>query len=143
MALDVALSRWLVLLHRPPGALPGLRQAPAGAGGRGKSTGERGAPSRECSADFLDQMISVVTASTVVAYSLYAFDPDVARKLGTEHLGLTCALRLCFGIFVALYLVHRRGQGENPTPSPPAGPPLLINLGLWAAAAAAVLYVWK
>jgi hypothetical protein len=84
----------------------------------------------------------VVTASTVVAYSLYAFDPEVARKLGTEHLGLTVPFVL-FGIFRYLYLVHRRGKGENPTVLLLGDGPLLINLGLWAGAVVLALYLWR
>jgi len=95
---------------------------------------------REYSLVFLDQMIGVVTASTVLAYSLYAFSTEVAEKLGTRRLGLTIPFVL-FGVF--RYLVHQRGEGENPTALVVSDGPLLANVLLWAAAVLLVLYAWR
>jgi 4-hydroxybenzoate polyprenyltransferase len=121
LVLHVALSRWLVLCTGLLALFLGFVKRRQELIARDLDGGEGRAILREYSADFLDQMISVVTASTVVAYSLYAFDPEVARKLGTEHLGLTVPFVL-FGIFRYLYLVHRRGQGGKPHPPPPGRP---------------------
>ena len=41
---------------------------------------------RDYSPYFLDQMISVVTASTVVVYAIYTASPEVSEKLGTDKL---------------------------------------------------------
>jgi len=142
LVLHVALSRWLVLCTGLLALFLGFVKRRQELIARDLDGGEGRAILREYSADFLDQMISVVTASTVVAYSLYAFDPEVARKLGTEHLGLTVPFVL-FGIFRYLYLVHRRGQGENPTLLLLGDRPLLINLALWAGAVVVALYVWR
>jgi len=142
IVLHVALSRWLVLCTGLLALFLGFVKRRQELIARDLDGGEGRAILREYSADFLDQMISVVTASTVVAYSLYAFDPEVARKLGTEHLGLTVPFVL-FGIFRYLYLVHRRGQGENPTLLLLGDRPLLVNLGLWAGAVVVALYVWR
>lgn len=97
---------------------------------------------KEYSLPFLDQMISVVTASTLLAYSLYAFAPDVIAKVGTRHLGMTIPFVL-FGIFRYLYLVHQRGEGENPTLLVLSDGPLLVNVLLWGAAVLVAVYVWK
>jgi 4-hydroxybenzoate polyprenyltransferase len=142
LVLHVALSRWLVLCTGLLALFLGFVKRRQELIARDLDGGEGRAILREYSAEFLDQMISVVTASTVVAYSLYAFDPEVARKLGTEHLGLTVPFVL-FGIFRYLYLVHRRGQGENPTVLLLGDRPLLVNLGLWAGAVVLALYVWR
>jgi len=97
---------------------------------------------REYSLPFLDQMIGVVTGSTLLAYSLYAFSPEVAEKLGTRHLGLTIPFVL-FGIFRYLYLVHQQGEGENPAALILSDRPLLANVLLWGGAVLLVLYVWR
>jgi 4-hydroxybenzoate polyprenyltransferase len=97
---------------------------------------------REYSLPFLDQMISVVTASTVLAYSLYAFSPEVAERVGTRHLGLTIPFVL-FGIFRYLYLVHRHGEGESPTLLVLSDPPLLATVLLWGAAVVVAVYAWR
>ena len=97
---------------------------------------------REYSVPFLDQMIAVVTASTVLAYSLYAFSGEVAERVGTRHLGLTIPFVL-FGIFRYLYLVHQKGEGENPSFLVLSDRALLANLLLWAAAVVFAVYVWR
>jgi hypothetical protein len=94
---------------------------------------------KEYSLPFLDQMVSTVTAGTIVAYSLYAFSPEVAEKLGTEWMGLTIPF-VVFGVFRYLYLVYHRGYGQNPTALILHDPPLLVNLALWAAACLLALY---
>ena len=139
--IDVAISHWLMLCT-------GLLALFLGFVKRRQELVARhdGAPTRailkEYSLPFLDQMISVVTGATVVAYSLYAFSPEVAQKLGTQHLGLTIPFVL-FGIFRYLYLVHQRGEGENPTAVVLTDPPLILDVVLWAAAVLVALYVWR
>jgi 4-hydroxybenzoate polyprenyltransferase len=95
---------------------------------------------REYSPYFLDQMISVVTASTVVAYAIYTVSPEVREKLGTDQLYLTIPFVL-FGIFRYLYLVHQREEGGNPTQLLLTDRPLLADVVLWATAAALILYL--
>ena len=94
---------------------------------------------KEYSVGFLDQMISITTASTVVCYSFYTISPEVEQKLGTRHLFVTIPFVL-YGIFRYLYLVHQRGQGGNPASSLLTDPPLLLCVGLWSAVVAAILY---
>jgi 4-hydroxybenzoate polyprenyltransferase len=97
---------------------------------------------REYSPYFLDQMISVVTASTVLAYAVYTVSPEVQEKLGTEYLYLTIPFVL-FGIFRYLYLVHQKEEGGNPTQLMLTDPPILIDVVLWALTAAFLLYWGK
>jgi 4-hydroxybenzoate polyprenyltransferase len=94
---------------------------------------------REYSPYFLDQMISVVTASVVVAYAIYTASPEVQERLGTDKLYLTIPFVL-FGIFRYLYLVHQREEGGNPTQLLLTDQPLLADVVLWIATAALVLY---
>jgi 4-hydroxybenzoate polyprenyltransferase len=89
---------------------------------------------------FLDQMIAVVTASTVISYMLYAFSPDVADKLGTEYLGVTVPFVL-YGIFRYFYLVHVRGEGGHPAKELLGDAPLVLNVLLYAVAVVVVLYL--
>lgn len=94
---------------------------------------------KEYSPYFLDQMISVVTASTVVAYSLYTMDEQVIAKLGTENLNLTIPFVL-FAIFRYLYLVHQKETGGNPTQTLLTDPPILVCIGFWFLTVNLILY---
>jgi len=69
---------------------------------------------QEYSPYLLDQMISVVTAATLVAYSVYTISSETAERLGSDRLGLTIPFVL-YGIFRYLYLVHRRDGGGSPS----------------------------
>lgn len=88
---------------------------------------------------FLDQMINVVTASTVVAYALYAVAPETVEKFHSHHLVYTVPLVL-FGIFRYLYLIYQRPGARNPTEAILSDPPFLINLLLWGLAVVWIVY---
>ena len=85
---------------------------------------------REYSPYFLDQMISVVTASTVMAYALYTMSPETVAKFGTNNLDLTIPFVL-YGIFRYLYLIHQKELGGDPTRILFTDRPLIINIILW------------
>jgi len=94
---------------------------------------------REYSPYFLDQMISVVTTSTVMAYAIYTLSPEVQQRLGTNQLYLTLPFVL-FGIFRYLYLVHQKEEGGNPTWLLLNDRPLLAGVLLWIVTATLLLY---
>jgi 4-hydroxybenzoate polyprenyltransferase len=96
---------------------------------------------RDYSVNFIDQMISVVTASTVVAYMFYTVSPEVELKLGTQRLYLTVPFVL-YGIFRYLYLVHKKGGGGSPTQALLTDRPLLTCVGLWGLTIVLLLYVF-
>lgn len=93
----------------------------------------------EYSPYLLDQMIAVVTASTLVAYAFYTVSPETVDKFGTELLGLTLPFPL-YGIFRYLYLVHQKKGGGSPAEMLVTDRPLLLCVGLWAVAVAAIIY---
>src|SRR5690606_27458944 len=62
---------------------------------------------QEYSPYLLDQMVAVVTASTLIACAMYATSAETAARLGTHRLGLTIPFVL-YGIFRYLYLVHQK-----------------------------------
>jgi 4-hydroxybenzoate polyprenyltransferase len=86
----------------------------------------------------LDQMISVVTASTLVAYCLYTISEETVAKFGTRNLLFTVPFVL-YGIFRYLYLIHQKAGGGTPESLIVKDKPLLIDILLWVAAAALIL----
>jgi len=88
----------------------------------------------------LDQMIAVVTASVVMAYTLYTVDERTVAEFGTRWLLVTIPF-VMFGVFRYLYLIHQRGEGGDPDRIILSDRPFLINLLLWTATAGAVIYL--
>ncbi|HEY7499075.1 MAG TPA: decaprenyl-phosphate phosphoribosyltransferase [Vicinamibacterales bacterium] len=93
----------------------------------------------EYSPYLLDQMIAVVTASTIVAYAFYTVSPETVEKFGTDLLWMTLPFPL-YGIFRYLYLVHQKEGGGSPADLLLTDKPLLICVGLWAATVALIIY---
>ena len=101
----------------------------------GEAAGHRAVLSRYSPA-FLDQMINVVTASTVVSYALYAVDADTVARFGSDRLIWTLPMVL-FGVFRYLYLIYQRTEKRNPTEAVLRDLPSVVNVVLWG-----VVVVW-
>jgi 4-hydroxybenzoate polyprenyltransferase len=93
----------------------------------------------EYSESFLDQMVAVVTASTVTAYALYTMSPDTVAKFHTRWLPVTLPFVL-YGIFRYLYLLYRRELGGNPSDLLLSDRAILVNTVLWMIALAIIIY---
>jgi len=96
----------------------------------------------EYSPYLLDQMIAVVTASTLMAYILYTVDDRTVSQagVGSDRLLYTVPC-VIFGIFRYLYLVHQRSEGGNPDRIIVSDKPFLINLLLWMGIVGLVIYL--
>jgi 4-hydroxybenzoate polyprenyltransferase len=87
----------------------------------------------------LDQMISVVTASTLIAYTVFTLSAETAQRLGTPFLGFTVPFVL-YGIFRYLYLVHQKRGGGSPAEMLLTDRPLLVCVALWAGTVVLLMY---
>lgn len=87
--------------------------------------------------EMLEQMISVVTSSTVMAYSLYTFTSGHSIYLmGTIPF-------VIYGIFRYQYLVHSRDIGGSPEIALLRDLPMVINIILWVVSCSVILYIFK
>ena len=139
LAIDVAISGWLLICT----ILLALFLA-LGKRRHEVLALESSAPSHrpilaEYSAGLLDQMIAVVTASTVTAYALYTMSPETVAKFHTQLLPATLPFVL-YGIFRYLYLLYHRRMGGNPSEIVLRDRALLINSCLWLATVLVVIY---
>jgi hypothetical protein len=94
----------------------------------------------EYSPGLLEQMNSVVTSSTVVAYALYTLSPETVRKFGHDDLKYTVPFVL-YGIFRYLYLIHQRNEGGSPEKVLLTDIPLIINILLYGLTVGIILYL--
>lgn len=88
----------------------------------------------------LEQMIAVVTSSTVIAYSLYTFS---AAGLPQNHAMMLTIPFVLYGIFRYLYLIHSRNLGGSPEEALLTDLPLLVDIILWAVSATAILLLFR
>lgn len=93
----------------------------------------------EYSEGFLDQMIAVVTASTVTAYALYTMSPETVLKFHSRLLPLTLPFVL-YGVFRYLYLLYRHQLGGNPSDLFLSDRALLINTLCWMLSLVVIIY---
>lgn len=94
----------------------------------------------EYSPELLEELISVVTSSTVVAYSLYTF---FGETVPSNHAMMLTIPFVLYAIFRYLLLIHRRDGGGNPDELLLQDRPLLITIALWGVTAVGVLYVFR
>lgn len=92
------------------------------------------------SVNVLDQMIAVVTASTLMSYSLYTISDRTVQELGSTRLMYTIPF-VIYGIFRYLYLVHQHGEGGHPDRTLLTDVPLLVNVALYALTAGIIIYL--
>lgn len=139
VVVNVEFSHWLLLLMLLLALFLALskRRAELVALADGASNHRR--ILAEYSPYLLDQMISVVTASTLLAYAFYTIDPETVRKFGTDRLLWTVPFPL-YGIFRYLYLVHQREGGGNPSETLLTDRPILACVALWGVAVILILY---
>lgn len=84
----------------------------------------------EYSSHFLDMMMAVVTASTVMSYILYTIAPETVAHFQTTNLIYTTVFVL-YGVFRYLFLIHLRSFGGNPAQVLLRDRPLQIAVVLW------------
>ena len=87
---------------------------------------------------FLDQLIVVVSATTIMAYSLYTFS---ALNLPSNHLMMLTIPFVVYGVFRYLYLIHVEDAGGAPEELILSDRPLLATLVLWGLLAVVILYI--
>lgn len=87
---------------------------------------------------FLDQMIGVVTASTLMSYALYTIS-EAPHKFGTRGMIYTIPFVL-YGIFRYLYLVYQKEEGGNPSQALFIDWPLMVDVALWVVTVTLIIY---
>lgn len=135
-AVHVRISPWLLLCT----ALLALFLALAKRRGELVLVGAERTPGRPVlegySLALVDQLVTIVAASTVISYCLYTF---TARD--SKAMMITIPF-VVFGVFRYLLLMHRRDLGEEPEEILLRDLPILLCIAGWATCAAIILAVF-
>jgi 4-hydroxybenzoate polyprenyltransferase len=104
----------------------------------GEDAGEHRESLDNYTVPLLDQLISLVTSSTIVAYALYTFS---AVNLPDDDAMMLTIPFVIYGLFRYLYLVHARGTTLAPDEVLLTDRPLQVDILLWGLTAAVILYL--
>ena len=130
-AVDVRISPWLIVCT----ALLALFLALAKR--RGELVSAVAEKSREVldgySLTLVDQLVSIVAACTIVAYSLYTFNAREGSAM------MATIPFVVFGLFRYLLLMHREDLGEEPERVLLTDVPILATVAAWAVTSALIL----
>jgi 4-hydroxybenzoate polyprenyltransferase len=118
VAVDVEVSHWLMfctLFLALFLALNKRRAELAAALERSEGVGATRASLKGYNLPLLDQLVSMISACTIVCYALYTVDPETVEKFRSGHLLVWSVPFVVFGLARYLYLVQSKGRGESPT----------------------------
>ncbi len=87
---------------------------------------------------FLDQMLALVSASTVMAYALYTFSAPNLPPSHTMMLTVPCVI---YGLFRYLYLIHVKGETDPPDIVVLRDRPLQIDVALFGIVVVLAFYI--
>ena len=87
---------------------------------------------------FLDQLITIVSGTTIVAYSLYTFS---APNLPLNHSMMLTVPFVVYGIFRYLYLIQVKMLGGAPEELILKDPPLMVTFMLWSGLILIIFYL--
>jgi len=132
-AVEVRISPWLLLCT----ALLALFLALAKRRGELVLVGADATPGRPVlegySLALVDQLVTVVAASTVISYCLYTFTARDSKAM------MVTIPFVVFGVFRYLLLIHRRDLGEEPEEVLLRDLPILVCIAGWAICGAVIL----
>jgi 4-hydroxybenzoate polyprenyltransferase len=130
VAVDVRISQWLLLCTFLLALFLAL-------GKRRAELAQSGARARPALSGYtpalVDQLLAVVAAAVIGAYSAYSLTAHDSRWL------LATVPFVVYGLFRYLLLLHRRGLGEEPEALLVEDGPLLVTVAGWATVCAVVL----
>ena len=130
IAVDVRISEWLLLCTFLLALFVALGKRRAELG----LNGVRARPALDgYSVGLVDQLLAIVAAATIAAYTGYALAAHDTRWL------VATVPLVVYGLFRYLLLLHRRGLGEEPETLLVEDLPLLVTVAVWAAACAVIL----
>jgi 4-hydroxybenzoate polyprenyltransferase len=91
------------------------------------------------SIDLIDQLITIVSATTIIAYSLYTFS---APNLPDNHAMMLTVPFVLYGIFRYLYLIKMQNAGGEPEELLLKDRPLQATIVLWGLSILVIFYLF-
>lgn len=140
-AANAAISHWLVLCTLFLALFLALCKRRAETDLLGAERGEHRSILLEYNTAFLDQMVTVLAACTIVTYTMYTVAEETAKKFGSGYRLVWTVPFVVFGLARYMLLVHTQKGGGSPTRVLLGGDLLfLLNALGWIAVVAWAVY---
>ena len=138
--IQVPISPWLYICTGVGALFIALAKRRSELAQAGQSAATQRETLRWYSQALLDQFITVIATSVVMAYSLYTF---TAANLPENHSMMLTIPFVVYGLFRYMHLVHAKNLGENPEDIVISDVPLIVSIVLWLATSAAILITFR
>jgi len=115
LAIGVPVSHWLFLCTLFLSLFLALCKRKAESDLLGAEAGSHRKILRDYNPAFLDQMVTLLAACTIVAYTMYTVSDQTKAKFGEDHILVWTVPFVVFGLGRYLLLVQTQKGGGNPT----------------------------
>jgi len=138
VAIDVPASPWLYVCTALGALFIGFGKRRNEIVTLEAAAGQHRANLEDYNLPMLDQIIAIVSAAMLIAYSLYTFD---AANVPSSHAMMLTIPYVAYGLFRYLYLIYRRGEGGSPEVLLIKDPGLISCIVGWVATSLIILYL--
>jgi 4-hydroxybenzoate polyprenyltransferase len=139
-AIDVPISPWLYVVTALGALFLGVTKRRAEVNLLQGDAGSHRATLVLYTKDLVDQMTSMVTASTVIAYALYTF---TAENLPSNHAMMLTIPFVAYGIFRYLFLTFTKNEGGSPEEVLLKDIPMILTILGWVASSMIILTAYR
>jgi 4-hydroxybenzoate polyprenyltransferase len=140
LVLDINITYWLLMCMGLLALFLGLAKRRAELLLLEAGAGEHRRILDEYSLPMLDQMISIITAATIIAYTLFTTSAETLPRKPFPIMLVTVPI-VIYLIFRYLYLMYKHGEGGSPADLVLKDLPFIAAGGLWAALVLVILAV--
>ena len=140
LAAETYLSHWLMLCTLFLALFLALCKRRAEIDLLGEERGHHRANLREYTVGFIDQMVTLLAATTIVCYTMYTVAEDTSEKYPGNHLIYSVPF-VVFGLSRYMFLVSTQRGGGSPTRVLLGGDAMfVINAVAWAVVVATAIF---
>jgi 4-hydroxybenzoate polyprenyltransferase len=137
VAIDVPISPWLYVATLLGALLIALGKRRAELQVLGEAASGHRRNLEAYSLDLIDQLILIISGSTLMTYALYTFS---AESLPKNHSMMLTIPVVLYGLFRYLFVIRESPAGGAPEELLFSDRPLLVTAMLWVVLAVAILY---
>lgn len=138
-AIQVPMSRWLLICTIFISLFLALAKRRHELLLLGAEAGDHRTVLSQYNVMFLDQMVSIATAGTIVSYALYTLSEETAAKFGTNRLWITVPI-VFYGVSRYLYRAYQHRDGGRPEELVWKDKPLLACLAVYVVSVVLIIY---